>query len=218
MATVRERILHVAQIAIENGQFDGTQVQMLCEQAKVSRTSFYREFRNVDDVIATLAISRWRRSLEKMIGKFQESQPDQEGWRLFFLEWASKSQGESEQLSAGGGVIQIVRLMYQGDGRYLTEITDVLNPVFEQGQSAGIIRTDVRPEYLSDWLLRQIWSLTSIPFPVCHTQQQLEQYFDSFIFPTLMSPTSVDNEGQILLLSKVSAMEQAIARIEQTLK
>ena len=103
--------------------------------------------------------------------------------------------------------------MYRDENLYLKQLTDVLGPFVQRGQQRGFLRTGVRPEVLCDWLMRQIWSLTSVPFPAQYAHQNIVEYLDNFICPVFLCQKS-DSQVQSDLLARMDAVTQTLRRIE----
>jgi len=216
MTSVRDRILRVARNSMAGGHTLNTQVQEICRQARVSRTSFYREFRNLNDVVAALAILRWRRVLERLVASHQQGEASRAGFRAFVLDLLANSQGESAYLDGGEGMHQVLEAMYSDTASYLDPLTGVLIPFVKSWQQQGVVRSDVPAACLTDYLMRQIWSLTSVPFPVQGVDQDLTTYLDCFVLPVVFAPVGQDrSDSQVL--NKLDTLAQTLQRIEHRL-
>jgi AcrR family transcriptional regulator len=210
MSKVRERILKAA-TDLRAG-LKSAQVQTICESAGVSRTSFYREFRNADDVVATLAIQHWTQSMASVV-QTALALPPQERWIEFMYMLAMRSNKQPTIIN-NENIIHVISLMYRDDGAHLDEIIEVMRPLIEKGQQEGTVRTDIGVAQIADWLLRQSWAQTSVPFVGGDVEQQYRQYVKLFILPAL-STTNQEPVKQVI--SEIDKLAQALERIEARL-
>lgn len=218
MTALRERILKAAKQQFRHAGGRGLRVHDICESAGVSRTSFYREFRNTDDVVAALAVRRWSQALGEALAHAKMRDSAAERWSSFIFDMARRTAAEPEQFAAGDGMIHVIGLMYRDDGAHLREIIDVIRPCIEASQREGTIRTDVSIEDIADWLLRQIWSLASVPFPsqpgAEDADAQLHRHIQHFILPGLLRPQH-DAVLPQQVLAEIDKLGQALRRIEE---
>lgn len=214
MSKARNRILRVAKNYLEDGGTLAIQIQDICKQAEVSRTTFYREFQNANEVVATLAINRWRHSLQRMVVKYRLMEPSVEQWKLFLLEFSQQSQGESSYLERGDGMIKVIEVLYRKDSHYLQQLTEILEPCIQQAQREGLIRGYLEPVFIVDWLMRQIWGVSSVPFPGPKEEQSLSTYLKDFVYPTLFTTSSKQGESEEII-SKIDRLAQTLDRIER---
>lgn len=215
MSTVKERILEAARRHFREVGTRNARVQVICEAAGVSRTSFYREFANVDEVAASLTVQRWARSLSEALDGVA-GLPVADAWREFIAGMTLRSGTATGWGSADDQLIHILGVLYRGDNAYLQDMVEVVRPFIEQGQQDGFLRTDVSVSRLADWLFRQIWAMTSVPFAGADPQAELRRYIDAFVLPPLFK-AGTESGGVQSVLSLLAQMDERLVRMEQRL-
>lgn len=175
--SLRERILQVTAELVQQQPVKSLRVQDICAAAGISRTSFYREFSNIDDVIGTHAIQRWRRTMTTVITGLPTA-TTLERWRQLLGVMTRLAASKADGLIRDDSVLYIIGLMYKDDGTHLKELIAVLRPMIEQARAEGVFRNDLSVEDIADWVLRQSWVLASVPLPGSNPDADLQRYID----------------------------------------
>jgi hypothetical protein len=161
--------------------------------------------------VATLAVRRWKQTLAEVIDAVMALPTPVERWSRFIFDMARRSAEEPGLFIGGDSLIPIIELMYHDNGALLQEIVEVMRPCIESSQRAGMVRTDAGVAEIADWLLRQIWSLSSVPFPGGDADGQMWRHIECFVLPGLLKTTGAS--GQVL--AEVQKLSQALQRIEK---
>lgn len=181
MRNIRQKILDAAEIYLKNHSLEGAQINELCQLAGVSRTSFYREFKNLDDLFSCLISTLWTATLSEIIETSSTIASPQERLFHFSKQIALVAQSREYLPWNEQSISQAIQLLYSKDGQGLSAFTNVIAPFITGCQQDGGLRTDIRTEEISDWLLRQIWVLMSLPPTSIFNGDPLDRYIQIFI-------------------------------------
>jgi len=194
MSNIRQKILDAAEVYLKDHSLDGAQISELCQLAGVSRTSFYREFKNLDDLFSCLISSLWTATLSGIIETSSKIAAPQERLFHFTKQVALVAQSREYLPWSEQSISQAIQLLYSEDGQGLSAFTQVIAPFITGCQQDGGLRTDIRTEEISDWLLRQMWVLMSIPLTSIFDGDPLDRYIQIFIVDALR-PTNTNASG-----------------------
>lgn len=194
MSNIRQKILDAAEVYLKDHSLDGAQISELCQLAGVSRTSFYREFKNLDDLFSCLISSLWTATLSGIIETSSKIAAPQERLFHFAKQVALVAQSREYLPWNEQSISQAIQLLYSRDGQGLSAFTKVIAPFITGCQQDGGLRTDIRTEEISDWLLRQMWVLMSIPLTSIFDSDPLDRYIQIFIVDALR-PTNTNVSG-----------------------
>jgi AcrR family transcriptional regulator len=190
MSSLRVKILDAAIEYLTSHNLADAQINALCQTAGISRTSFYREFKNLDDMFSCLIITMWSQLLHDIIAEVEPIEaPDQ---RLFEFtkKVASTAQSQSYLAWDEKNVTQAVKLLYKEDGVGLTAIIRVVSPFILRCQQQNGLRQDLHSDEVADWILRQMWMLISIPLTIIFKDESLDRYIQVFIVEALRPNTA----------------------------
>lgn len=194
MRNIRQKILDAAEIYLKDHSLEGAQINELCQLAGVSRTSFYREFKNLDDLFSCLISTLWTATLSEIIGASSTIASPQERLFHFSKQIALVAQSREYLPWNEQSISQAIQLLYSKDGQGLSAFTNVIAPFITGCQQDGGLRTDIRTEEISDWLLRQIWVLMSLPPTSIFNGDPLDRYIQIFIVDA-MRPIDASTSG-----------------------
>jgi AcrR family transcriptional regulator len=169
----------------------GTSVQDISELAQVARSSFYRHFRDLDDVLVALAIGIWTEQLVTLTGEVQAIAGTRARWTHYVVRMVNSGAALQAQdnLFSEDHFVRLVRLFYRGPQRPIDALVAVMTPLLDSGQTSGELRTDVSAAELAVWLLRQSWALCSAPPFGGWQAEELARYIETFVLPSLLRPS-----------------------------
>ena len=128
MSNIRQKILDAAEVYLKDHSLDGAQISELCQLAGVSRTSFYREFKNLDDLFSCLISSLWTATLSGIIETSSKIAAPQERLFHFTKQVALVAQSREYLPWSEQSISQAIQLLYSEDGQGLSAFTQVIAP------------------------------------------------------------------------------------------
>ena len=188
---VRERLLDAAEGCLEQFGPQKTSMEDVARAAGMSRATVYRYFENRDALLLGVA-SRQASSLAAEAIRYLSQYSAISDWLveglLFTLRELPKrpvfaslvtslDSGASGSLFLGStGLIQI------GVG--------VLGPMFANAKAQGLLRDDVDPEMLIEWLLRVLWTYLNAPSQVAADEEGMRKLFRMMLIPAVLKDSS----------------------------
>lgn len=190
MSKAKEKILAAAQQCFLRNGVKGTSVQDIADTAQIARSSFYRHFRYIDDILVALAIGLWTQSLKHLAATISRGGNPVEKWRDFIVGMVNVTSANagSDPLQAEDIILHVVRLFYRDREHALAKITDALAPIIDAAKTQRELRNDVESMRIAEWLLRQAWALSSLPMTSEWDRPELERYIETFVLPGLLHP------------------------------
>ena len=190
MSSLRIKILATAEHYLKNHSLADAQINALCQSAGVSRTSFYREFKNLDDMFSCLVASMWVNILKDIIADVEAIEAPEQRLFEFSKQVASIAQSRRYLPWDEKNITHAVKLMHKEDGKGLAAILGVVSPFMLRCQQQGGLRQDLHSDEIADWILRQMWTLMSIPLPPSVANEPLDRYIQIFIVDALRPNTT----------------------------
>ena len=209
MSKARELILEAGRLQIARNGIKGVQVVSLCEQAKVPRTTFYREFSNSQEVVVTVIKDYWATSVANIADEVI-SLPSEVRWSQFFIRLLTKVAKQPSFLN-DENILPIVRLINRHYIAQAHEIGRGMHFLIVEGQKDGTVRNDVSVDEIAHWVLRQSWSLSSLPLIGEETEEDLEHYIDRFFLPALRGMQTIPVH-QVLI--KLDSIDERLKKLE----
>lgn len=198
MTSIRQKILDAAKSYLKDHSLAGAQINELCQRAEVSRTSFYREFKNLDDLFSAVITSLWTKILSDIIDAASNITSPEERLFYFAKQVALTAQSRDFIPYDEQSIRQAIQLLYREDTRGLSAFSDAIGPFITGCQQDGGLRSDIRTEEISDWLLRQMWLLMTIPLTSVYKDAPLDRYIQIFIVDALRPmTTSASNSDDV---------------------
>ena len=219
MTKARDKILLAAQQCFGEAGVAGTNVQQIADCAGVARSSFYRHFRDIDDILLALATQMWTQQLQALCNKCEAIADPIQKWRIFINRMVAMGTQlpESGAMFAENTILHVVRLFYRGQNDTTGKMNRALLPFVEQAKFRNELRNDIDSASITDWLLRQCWSLSSIPPANGWKDEALDHYINAFIFPSLLHPALMTNravDATAQLSSEIRRLTEVIARLD----
>ena len=209
--SVAGKILIAAAARIRRVGIKATRIQDICDDAGVARTSFYREFRNIDDVTSVVTIMESQKFIADTLTSLKDAEYTLDYWREFMRLITSFTISPIDDVS-NQQRLDIIDVAYRNGAILLNRLLGSLRPHIEASQRAGTLRGDLEADVIGEWMLRQAYALNAIPFIGPDAAEQRLARIDQFIMPALSAPrTSRDAE----LHNDIREILQGTKRLEQ---
>jgi len=188
---VRERLLDAAEGCLEQFGPQKTSMEDVARAGGMSRATVYRYFENRDALLLGVAsrqasnlaseaisylsqfntISDWL--VEGLLFTLREL-PQRPVFASLVTSLDSRSSGSL--LLGSTGLIQIG--------------VNVLSPMFANAQEQGLLRDDIDPEMLIEWLLRMLWTYLNAPSQVATDEEGMRRLFRMMLIPAVLKDSS----------------------------
>ena len=188
---VRERLLDAAEVCLAQFGPQKTSMEDVARAGGMSRATVYRYFENRDALLLGVAsrqasnlaseaisylsqfntISDWL--VEGLLFTLREL-PQRPVFASLVTSLDSRSSGSL--LLGSTGLIQIG--------------VNVLSPMFANAQEQGLLRDDIDPEMLIEWLLRMLWTYLNAPSQVATDEEGMRRLFRMMLIPAVLKDSS----------------------------
>lgn len=184
---VRRKIKAAAWACFQARGVKETRADDVATKAGISRSSFYRYFRSMDEVTAALASDEGKINLQESLDYSRCVKNSCVIWPKFLSSAIiGISRGPLWDLITESHMTTIVSLIYRDRiGTYFTDQMAVILPDLERQQKHGLLTRSITSEAMAEWLLRQIWCLSSAPPPEGWSEKALIAYTATFVLPGL---------------------------------
>jgi AcrR family transcriptional regulator len=183
----RERLLDAAESCLERFGLAKTTIEDVAQAAGLSRATVYRQFGNRDALLLGVA-AREADRLAEQAGAFLERFDDVESWLvegiLFCLREVPR-RPLLAQFLAPQEVGAASRLVLTSE-RMIAIGTEILRPMFEPAQSAGLLHRDVELNSLIEWILRILMSFLAVPGPAERSEDELRRILQTLLVPAVV--------------------------------
>jgi AcrR family transcriptional regulator len=189
---VRERLLDAAEGCLEQFGPQKTSMEDVARAAGMSRATVYRYFENRDALLLGVA-SRQASSLAaeaiNYLGQFTTiSDWLVEGLLFTLREMPNRPVFASlvtslDSHSSGSLLLGSTGLVQIG--------VNVLRPMFASAQSQGLLREEVDPEMLVEWLLRMLWTYLNAPSQVATDEEGMRKLFRMMLIPAVLKDSAI---------------------------
>jgi len=189
---VRERLLDAAEGCLEQFGPQKTSMEDVARAASMSRATVYRYFENRDALLLGVA-SRQASSLAaeaiNYLARFNTiSDWLVEGLLFTLREIPNRPVFASLVTSLDSRASGSLFLGSTG----LVEIgINVLRPMFANAKEQGLLRDDVDPEMLVEWLLRVLWTYLNAPSQVATDEEGMRKLFRMMLIPAVLKDSSI---------------------------
>ena len=188
---VRERLLDAAEGCLEQFGPQKTSMEDVARAAGMSRATVYRYFENRDALLLGVA-SRQSSALAveaiNYLAQFNTiSDWLVEGLLFTLRELPSRpvfaSLVTSLDSRASGN-------LFLGSTGLVQIGVNVLQPIFANAKAQGLLRDDVDPEMLVEWLLRMLWTYLNAPSQVATDEEGMRKLFRMMLIPAVLKDSS----------------------------
>lgn len=186
---MQDKILNAARQCFRERGVRQTSVLDIVAAAGIGRSTFYRQFRDIDDILVTLSARLFIERLPALAVVL--SSPGLAAgrrWRDFLAAIVELGQDADadDPLRAEDIALHVTRLYYGAYPDKRQQVIDALVPLIDAAKTAAELRTDVASERIAEWILRQTWVLSSLPMASQWSRAELDDYIETFVLPSLM--------------------------------
>ena len=188
---VRERLLDAAEGCLEQFGPQKTSMEDVARAAGMSRATVYRYFENRDALLLGVA-SRQSSALAAEAINYLAQFNTISDWMVEGLLFTLReiphrpvfaSLVTSLDSRASGS-------LFLGSTGLVQIGVNVLQPMFANAKAQGLLRDDVDPEMLVEWLLRMLWTYLNAPSQVATDEEGMRKLFRMMLIPAVLKDSS----------------------------
>jgi AcrR family transcriptional regulator len=191
-AAARQRLIEAADACISRFGLAKTTIEDVATEAKVSRATIYRYFPNRDELVIEVLLSSLSRSMERSLGDFfvGADTPAAFGQALvqsaaYLLDVIRHDRQLETLLDHESGGISAT-ISGASELLFRTVLDEWRRPLAD-AQRAGLVRSDLDIDELSEWILRAILSLLIVEGPAPHTPDDERRLIETFVVPAIIN-------------------------------
>src|SRR4051794_14922687 len=124
----RDRILNAARARFSVAGIQATTVEEIAREADLSRSSFYRVFRSIEEVIIQLALDRGHVVLTQALASSAAEHDSAKRWVLFVLHAVRGLAGDAEAYEFE---LATAELVYQSSPEDFARLVSIIRPSLE---------------------------------------------------------------------------------------
>ena len=189
---VRERLLDAAEGCLEQFGSEKTSMEDVARAAGMSRATVYRYFENREALLLGVA-SRQASALAAEAINYLAQFSTISDWLveglLFTLReipnrpvFASLVTSLDSRASSS---------LWLGSSALVEIGINVLQPIFSNAKAQGLLRDDVDPAMLVEWLLRMLWTYLNAPSQVATDEEGMRKLFRMMLIPAVLKDSSI---------------------------
>ncbi len=185
--SVRDRAMDATAECFQQQGLSKTSMEAVARQGQMSRATLYRHFANRDE----LALAVIEREALRLATEVYQRIESQETIADFIVEGtvdaceAISTNAILSSLFTPDSVATSNQLILMSNK--LTNIgLDVMKPMIEPAQAAGVLRDNISPEMIIDWIFRVLISLLTIPSETIADKDKQRQLLRAMLLPALL--------------------------------
>lgn len=179
--------MDAAAICFQNLGLGKTSMEAVARQGGMSRATLYRHFSNRDE----LAIAVIEREALQVAAQVQQRIGGLGSIEDYIVEGIVEA---CKDIAASAILSSLLTAESIGSSGQLLLMTnrltnigiDIVKPMIEPAQLAGIIRDDVSADVIMDWILRIVISLLTIPGKTTRTDNKKRELLRTMLLPALL--------------------------------
>jgi len=189
---VRERLLDAAEGCLKQFGPQKTSMEDVARAAGMSRATVYRYFENRDALLLGVASRQASALASEAIGYLSGFNTISdwlvEGLLFTLREIPNRPVFASLVTSLDSRASGSLFLGSTG----LAQIgVNVLQPMFANAKAQGLLRDDIDPEMLIEWLLRMLWTYLNAPSQVATDEEGMRKLFRMMLIPAVLKDSSL---------------------------
>jgi AcrR family transcriptional regulator len=188
---VRERLLDAAEGCLEQFGPQKTSMEDVARAAGMSRATVYRYFENRDALLLGVA-SRQATSLAAEAISYLSRYNTISDWLVEGLLFTLREMPSRPVFAS-----LVTSLDSRSSGSLLLGSTgliqigvNVLGPMFANAKEQGLLRDDIDPEMLIEWLLRMLWTYLNAPSQVATDEEGMRKLFRMMLIPAVLKDST----------------------------
>ncbi len=189
---VRERLLDSAEGCLEQFGPQKTSMEDVARSAGMSRATVYRYFENRDALLLGVA-SRQSSALASEAISYLSRFNTISDWLVEGLLFTLRELPNRPVFAS-----LVTSLDSRASGNLLLGSTglvqigvNVLQPMFANAKAQGLLRDDIDPEMLIEWLLRMLWTYLNAPSQVATDEEGMRKLFRMMLIPAVLKDSSL---------------------------
>jgi AcrR family transcriptional regulator len=189
---VRERLLDSAEGCLEQFGPQKTSMEDVARAAGMSRATVYRYFENRDALLLGVA-SRQASALASEAISYLSRFNTISDWLVEGLLFTLREMPNRPVFAS-----LVTSLDSRASGSLLLGSTglvqigvNVLQPMFANAEAQGLLRDDIDPEMLIEWLLRMLWTYLNAPSQVAADEEGMRKLFRMMLIPAVLKDSSL---------------------------
>jgi len=142
--------------------FYRTTVEDVAREAGVARSTFYRYFNSLDEVLVQLAETELGQAFAeaRAVAEAHETLADQFAAAALYI--TTHSGQWLRQFGLEDDMVRTTNLLYAVAPDFLVRASSVFRPVLEQGRDRGELRPELSFDEVVEWLMQNTWYLRYI--------------------------------------------------------
>ena len=184
---VRERLLEAAEGCLEQFGPQKTSMEDVARAAGMSRATVYRYFENRDALLLGVA-SRQASALAAEAIAYLSQYSTISDWLVEGLLFTLRELPRRPVFAS-----LVTSLDSRSSGNLLLGSTGliqigvhVLGPMFANAKQQGLLRDEIDPEMLIEWLLRMLWTYLNAPSQVATDEEGMRKLFRMMLIPAVL--------------------------------
>lgn len=210
----REAILAAAMVCFDQHGLRGARVEDVLQEAGVSRGTFYRQFTGIDAVIVELAVRSARDLFAAAVLDSEDATMPvsaRVAWVVTRISGRESDPPILKMIEDSGDLMRLSNMVVNTEeARRL--LAAPLLPLLQTGQRDGSLRTDLSPEQMAEWLVRNASSIRQLPPPWSNNFSELLAYVNDFVMPALLARRNPGLEDVVARLGRIE-QQLAISRL-----
>lgn len=213
--TVKDQIMDAARASFHAKGIAETGVEELAAAVGLSRRSFYRYFRGLDDVITQMVLAQGKRDLAEALTKSRSHAASDAPWAHFVFHAVRINRGDAfwtlvrEQHALATNELFLAR-----NPKAFAEFLEVVLPALRDDQARGAILDSIPAELIAEWLMRQIWMLAQFPPARGWTDSALLRYVQQFVVPGIVVQ-KVNTPDSARMMAQLEQLQKDISLIKE---
>lgn len=182
----RRRLLDAAESCFERYGVMKTTVEDVAAVARVSRATVYRYFEGRDELILGVLMREADRFLGRL-AKRLNSQPDFATAVVDGVQYTIDSVRKNTKLALlfAPGVAGLTGSIAGASEALFKRTAEFLRPLLERARETGQLRANIDFDEASEWILRTVLSLLTVPGPVERSPAEQRRFLTTFLVPAL---------------------------------
>lgn len=185
--SVRDRAMDAAALCFQELGLNKTSMESVAKRGQMSRATLYRHFSNRDELAITV-IEREALQVARRVNLRIEALHNIDDFIVEGIVEACDEIAASAILSSlfkPDSIATSGKLLFMTNR--LTNIgIDIIRPMIEPAQKAGVIRDDIGPDMIMDWIFRLLVSLLTIPSEATNTADKKRELLREMLLPALL--------------------------------
>lgn len=182
----RGAIVEAARTCFKDKGYRNTTVDDVAREANVARSTFYRHYQGLGEVLVQIAEFEIRAAFDQAHRTAMAADGFAARLGEIILYFASGSRSWLSDFGLEDDMMATTNLIHAVSPDFITQISDVLDPVIDEGRRSGALRDDLIATEIVEWLLWNIWSLRYTPRRR-QTSLSVRDYIEKLIVPAVLS-------------------------------